>query len=337
MIRHAGFSMLELMVSLAILGLIVVGVFQSFGVQHKTYVVVDQVTEAQQNLRAVTDIIERDVRLAGYMAPRGAAVCGVDQTTAADTLYVSDADVIGSVSALEAADPDLLSGELGVPVSNAFSAWGWSAGSGDDVTVNLPRLWVDVSGAADFAVEAGIILVDRNDPDHATACGRIKTISNPSNPSASQVLTVDFGPNAYAATGSPDVVAIPGIRYALVPGASGGPNQLFRNAQLLTNDVEDLQVVYYFDANDDRIVDANEIVGDAATGTYPPLAGVDRAQLVELRIHVITVTRDSDPNQQAPALLTPAMANRTAASLAAGADSRRRRLHSTTVRLRNAG
>ena len=84
-------------------------------------------------------------------------------------------------------------------------------------------------------------------------------------------------------------------------------------------------------------MDANEIVGDAGTGAYPPIAGIDHAQLVELKLNVITVTRDPDPNQQAPALLTPATANRTGASLAASADSRRRRLHSTTIRLRNVG
>ena len=65
--RQAGFSLIELMVSAAIMLIVVVGITNAFTTQHKTYVVVDQVTEAQQNLRAVTELIERDVRRSGYM------------------------------------------------------------------------------------------------------------------------------------------------------------------------------------------------------------------------------------------------------------------------------
>jgi Tfp pilus assembly protein PilW len=40
-----------------------------------TYEVVDQVSEAQQNTRAIAGLIERDLRSAGYMVPAEAAAC----------------------------------------------------------------------------------------------------------------------------------------------------------------------------------------------------------------------------------------------------------------------
>ena len=55
--RNDGFSLIELMVSAAIVIIVMVGITQAFTTQHRTYVVVDQVTEAQQNLRAVGDLI----------------------------------------------------------------------------------------------------------------------------------------------------------------------------------------------------------------------------------------------------------------------------------------
>ena len=68
--------------------------------QSRTYTVVDDVSEAQQNLRAVTGLIERELRSTGFMVPEAAAVCGWDMPAAAgsdttpDVLYVSDADAI---------------------------------------------------------------------------------------------------------------------------------------------------------------------------------------------------------------------------------------------------
>ena len=59
---RGGFSLVEMMVAMALLAVVLAGVFESFTSQKRTHVVVDQTTEAQQNLRAVVDLIERDVR-----------------------------------------------------------------------------------------------------------------------------------------------------------------------------------------------------------------------------------------------------------------------------------
>jgi prepilin-type N-terminal cleavage/methylation domain-containing protein len=92
--RRAGFTLIELLVSVAMLGIVVVYLLRSFTVQHRTYTVVDETTELQQNLRAVADLVERDLRHAGMMVPESGAVCGVDDTAGPDVLFVSDADAI---------------------------------------------------------------------------------------------------------------------------------------------------------------------------------------------------------------------------------------------------
>ena len=64
-----GFSLIEVMVSAAILLIVTVYIMQAFTVQLRNYLVVDQVMSTQQNLRVVADLVERDVRRAGFMVP----------------------------------------------------------------------------------------------------------------------------------------------------------------------------------------------------------------------------------------------------------------------------
>ena len=63
--RNAGFSLIELIVAVAILGSVMVFVTQTFTLQYQTYSVIDQVSETQNNLLAVAALIERDIRNAG--------------------------------------------------------------------------------------------------------------------------------------------------------------------------------------------------------------------------------------------------------------------------------
>ena len=60
-----GFTLIELLVALGLLSVVLLFVFGTFTYQHGTYTVVDQVSEAQQNSRAIARLIERDVRNAG--------------------------------------------------------------------------------------------------------------------------------------------------------------------------------------------------------------------------------------------------------------------------------
>ena len=327
--RRDGFTLIELLITSAILLLVMVYVTQAFTVQQKTYVVVDQVTEAQQNLRAVSDLVDRDVRLAGFMVPKQAAVCGHDATTGPDRLYLSNADVIRSVFALEGGNEDL-AGDYGAPVSGVSSTW---TKSGATASIVLTRTWVDVAAdGIDFAVSAGVTLVNRRSPEAAVACGTITEISG-------NTLTVNLGSTSIGPVGfNADVVAVPAHVYSLTPAAGGTPAQLFRDGMLIASDVEDLQVTYFFDLDDDLEVDAGEMFA-AAGGTAQPwelspaTSRPDPSSLREVQLNLVTVTRDDDPNRDWTLGVGQVTGNRTT-GLSTG-DGKRRRVYTARVRPRN--
>jgi type IV pilus assembly protein PilW len=62
----AGFTVIELLVAIALGLVILAGLFRTFKVQHDSYVVQDQVSAMQQNLRAAMYLITRDLQMAGY-------------------------------------------------------------------------------------------------------------------------------------------------------------------------------------------------------------------------------------------------------------------------------
>jgi type IV pilus assembly protein PilW len=62
----AGFTILELLVAIGLGMIILAGLFRTFKVQHDSYVLQDQVSSMQQNLRAAMHFITRDLQMAGY-------------------------------------------------------------------------------------------------------------------------------------------------------------------------------------------------------------------------------------------------------------------------------
>jgi len=340
--RNDGFSLIEVMVAAAIVMVVMLGISRVFTTQHQTYVVVDQVTEAQQNLRAVVDLIERDARRAGFMVPPHAAVCGWDQTTGPDTLFVSNTDALLTVFDLEDLSDEAgnegldLSGNFGAPVNGVTTGWGPTGGS---FSFTLARTWADVDDAdgngttdVDFAVGGGVILVASREQDGLAACGIITSIGG-------NTLTVDFGSTSFASSAgglNAGVVAVPAHVYQVVAGT---PNQLRRDGRLLASDVEDLQLSYFFDLDDDRVVDGGEAFGSSG-GTAQPWelspasSRPDFSTLREVRINIVTATRDDDPNRHYQIGAGEVTGNRTT-GLPSG-DGKRRRVSTARVRVRNA-
>ena len=155
------------------------------------------------------------------------------------------------------------------------------------------------------------------------------------------VLNVDFGATTTGIVGlNADVVAVPAHVYTLTPPAGGTPGKLRRDGTLLGSDVEDFQVTYFFDLNDDRIVDPGESFSTAG-GTADPYAQAaasfpDPTSLREVQINLVTVTRGDDPNREFTLGAGQVTGNRQAASLPSD-DRRRRRVHTARVGLRNTG
>ncbi|WDN87651.1 hypothetical protein BuS5_00619 [Desulfosarcina sp. BuS5] len=61
-----GFTLIELLIAMAITGIVSAAIFTAFQSQQKSYIIQDDVTVMQQNLRAGMDMMVREIRMAGY-------------------------------------------------------------------------------------------------------------------------------------------------------------------------------------------------------------------------------------------------------------------------------
>jgi len=61
-----GFTLVELLIALAISGIIMTGVYSAFKTQQDSYLAQDQVAEMQQNIRAGLYIMTNELRMAGF-------------------------------------------------------------------------------------------------------------------------------------------------------------------------------------------------------------------------------------------------------------------------------
>lgn len=311
---------------MGLLAVVMLFVFDSFTYQHQTHMVVDQISEAQQNSQAIARLIERDVRNAGYMVPPGAAACGVDSTSAADVLFISDTDAI-----LEADELDLefAGEELAAETSDEPTAVGSLVVDVDEIVVDGDASYdtnADGTNDSDFRVGAGAILIDRGNPARGVACGLVTAV----DASAPFSVTVNFltvhGSTAPAAK---DLVLVPAHVYRIV--TSGGPPQLERNGVLLAKDAEDLQVAWFYDDDTDGVVDSGEMRG--VSGTNLVTSAVTGEELREIRINLVMRTRADDPRDPSNSGIGQQRENRATGIPAA--DGKHRRVHTATVRLRN--
>jgi len=323
--RTAGFTLIELMIAVGILAVVVTAVMQSFVVQNKAYTVTDQVIEAQQNLRAVAWLFERDARMAGFMVPEAAALCALDRNNQPDIVWFTDADAIDPAGQERNA--------LGSEVSTASYTGGTGLRMltvGDVVLDGIPFYDTDGDGTADadFAVGAGAILVDLDDPARGSACGIVADV-----PSGTSVQ-VDFLTAITPSLGA-QLRLVPAHVYQV--DTTGDAPVLLRNGRLLATGIEDLQLAFFFDRNrNGRIDDPTLVTGElpGGTGGAPPYASNawDNRDLREINISLVVRTRAAD--QEHPSGQFQTTENRVAPG---GNDGFRRRVHSSTVRVRNVG
>jgi prepilin-type N-terminal cleavage/methylation domain-containing protein len=331
-VRRAGFSLIELVVVVAILGLVAVYMGRILAVNEKTYASTDQLSQAQQNLRALDDLLERDLRHAGMMVPDAVAVCGVDNVNAPDLLYVSDAMAIDSQNDFSTyGGADVTSGDA--------SATGIRTLTLSDVIIepsppNRPAYDTDNNGTndSDFQVNGGVIIASTTNPTAGVACGTVTAV----NLGSSQI-TVNVRSDLSATTG---LIAVPAHEYR-VDGT-----RLLWNGNALTDGVEDLQVTYIIDNDDDNQLDAaDEIFGDDESSAHQlfdvpnPNAGSGAVTLTaavgellrEIEVSIVVRTRLEDEDFHMGRL--QGTGNRDVSGVTS--DGFRRRVITTKVMLRN--
>lgn len=355
--RNSGFTIIELVTSLAILLLLTAYLTQMMVEQSRTYTVVDQVTEVQQNLRAITDLIEREVRVTGFLVNEVAAVCGIDNTNGPDILFVTDSDPLlpdptaGTQSYMAMDLNPATYGGAGVDTVNA---------SGLGTTVLDSAAFYDNdndgTGDADFMFNpvlgqtGGVIIADRANPGRGAHCGLLTAVgANSVTVDFGMTVTTPFGTQAMApvnpalpAAAGVDLIAIPAHVYMIIPAAlTGGAPQLWRDGMMLADDVEDLQFAMFYDLDDDGTIDlapTHEYPGSLAPGVQYVSNAWDNSDLRELRVNFVVRTRSQDVAAvQNPAMAQGQFANTENRIAVPGTDGFRRRIQTMLVRPRNIG
>jgi prepilin-type N-terminal cleavage/methylation domain-containing protein len=93
--QNGGFSLVELLVVTAIMGLVVVAMYGVFLAMNKSTFQQEEVVEIQQNLRVAMGQVARDFRMAGFLIPLGSSPF---EMAAADTLKIRNATVSGRMA-----------------------------------------------------------------------------------------------------------------------------------------------------------------------------------------------------------------------------------------------
>jgi prepilin-type N-terminal cleavage/methylation domain-containing protein len=360
--RGSGFTLIEVLVSVAVMGIITGYLTLLLVQQSRGYEVVEDVSEAQQNERSIGDLMEHDVMLTGMMVEAGAAISGYDNAGPAaarsDVLCVSDAGAV---------DPTGIPfGNLGISV-----VAGYTGGNADDtLTLAVPTLEMlnnpgatvgaaydndnPPNGVADSdffyspgtGQAGGVILASRFNPGNGSQCGLITNVAVGGSTQVRVDWNVAVDGTSLITTPTPvaggNYVAIPAHIYYVRPGAAGRAPQLMRDRLMIADDVEDLQVAYFFDGINTGACDANEWRGgdcpDPGLQGFPTYQAWTANNCILRAVRFNLVVRTA--NQDAAAAQNPALAQNVFpvmenAPARPGADGFRRRVFTRTVLPRN--
>jgi prepilin-type N-terminal cleavage/methylation domain-containing protein len=236
--RSAGFSLVELMVAVVVMGIVTSQLLLAFSHQHTTSIEHERSIEIQQEARLINDLILADLRIGGFMVPAFAAVGSIDGgVNGSDILCVSDSTIINDNTL-----PGATSKFSGATITAAV-------GAGDtSVTVSAASMDIDSDGDDDFSLNDGV-LIGTGTEAH---CAVITNIAG---------STISFTPATIAGFSAAfSDVAVPALVYQ-VNGTT-----ITRNSMVLSNHIEDLQVQFGVDLDSNGTVEGAEFPIDDLTG-----------------------------------------------------------------------
>lgn len=98
--HEAGFTLVEILVTMALLMLVMVPMYSVFESSNRTYAIQNEVTAAENNLRAGMGMLNYDLKSVGY-DPTGSGHFGITAATSTTITFTRDDNANGSVDAGE--------------------------------------------------------------------------------------------------------------------------------------------------------------------------------------------------------------------------------------------
>jgi type IV pilus assembly protein PilW len=100
-IHQAGFTLVELMITLLISGIIIAAIYSSYIAQQRTYYAQEQVIEMQQNIRASLESMANEIRMAGFDPTKNSDAAIKAGTNSRQIIFDQDINENGTLDAGE--------------------------------------------------------------------------------------------------------------------------------------------------------------------------------------------------------------------------------------------
>ncbi|MBI5193991.1 MAG: prepilin-type N-terminal cleavage/methylation domain-containing protein [Nitrospirae bacterium] len=215
--QQKGFTLIEIMVAVAILGIVLTSLYNLFIGQVRTFEAQRDVTTTQRDIRTSLEMLERDIRMAGLGVPRG----------------VNPIAFVQNGTLLNAAAPDTISINFSLgPVTYLRTS-----------TVTQPGNVIQVNSVTDFVVGNTVNIISKynNNLVGGYIINAINTVANTlslnADPTAAGIDTGDFAIKAFNT-----------ITYSVAANVTTGRNNLIRNdgtvQSVIIDGVNDFQLSY---------------------------------------------------------------------------------------------
>jgi len=262
-----GFTLIELMIA-AVIGMIVVGaVYTTYISQQRSFVVQDQVAEMNSTSKIALDMIVNGIREAGFAVPEAGTyningftnvITATDSTAAPDSITI-----IGGYRHIGYIAADVSSGETILKLKDCVTCAGFDASKLN----TQDRRHISIVGLS----YAEVIGISGNDITIQSGIDKSFLADVP-------VYLVED--TTYQVVG----MQLQRVRRLNCAAFGGGPN--CEDMDVITENVEDFQIAYGYDTNDNGTIEPAEFID------VPP--ATDR--LRRIRINILACTARGDPN-----------------------------------------
>ena len=252
----AGFSLIEVMAAIVILGIAMTAVFSTFLFQQQSYTTQVRVAEMQQNLRDAVETISRDIRMSSYGIRSNVNIVD-NEITSRFLKHVNSTSGPDEIYVLYRYDGDAAYPSFNVNLAATAST-------------------VTLASTAGFAAGDRILVYNATNAD----LGRVTAVTSTTTLTLQGGVVTDYSLGATLARVRyvryfVDKTTDPAHPTLMVDRRNGQP------PQPLADDIEDLQFRYSMDTNGDGIL---EVVDSDAVGGNAPFVR-------QVRVHLLARSR----------------------------------------------